>query len=75
VSVVCNYLDQAISELDNMENLVTGYKIHLNVSGLSIFFVKSCYSSFIGCRRRYLVHSIPTSRITSTDTEPAYSIK
>jgi hypothetical protein len=34
--VVLKYLDEAISELDNMGSLVSSYKIHLNVSSIYI---------------------------------------
>jgi len=27
-----NYMDEALSELDNMDSLISSYKIHLNVS-------------------------------------------
>jgi hypothetical protein len=32
VTLVLNFLDEAINELDNMDGLVSSYKIHLNVS-------------------------------------------
>jgi hypothetical protein len=32
IAVVCKFLDEAIAELDNMDSLVSSYKIHLNVS-------------------------------------------
>jgi hypothetical protein len=32
IGTVLKYLDEAISELDNMDTLVSSYKIHLNVS-------------------------------------------
>lgn len=31
VGLVLKYLDEAIAELDNMDSLVSSYKIHLNV--------------------------------------------
>jgi hypothetical protein len=32
IGTVLKHLDEAISELDNMDGLVSSYKIHLNVS-------------------------------------------
>jgi hypothetical protein len=34
VTLVLKFLDEAILELDNMDGLVSSYKIHLNVSWL-----------------------------------------
>jgi len=31
IDVVLKYMDEAISELDSMDSLVSSYKIHLNV--------------------------------------------
>lgn len=31
IGVVLKFMDEAISELDNMDSLVSSYKIHLNV--------------------------------------------
>lgn len=31
INIVVKYLDEAISQLDNMDGLVSSYKIHLNV--------------------------------------------
>lgn len=32
INIVIKYLDEAIGQLDNMDSLVSSYKIHLNVS-------------------------------------------
>lgn len=41
INIVVKFLDEAISELDNMDSLVSSYKIHLNV-GLIVYLV-NCF--------------------------------
>ncbi|KAJ7487422.1 exocyst complex component Sec3-domain-containing protein [Mycena galericulata] len=41
IDVVLKYMDEAISELDNMDSLVSSYKIHLNAVGDDISFIQS----------------------------------
>lgn len=40
IGVVMNYLDKALSELDNMDSMVTSYKIHLNAVSEDISFIQ-----------------------------------
>ncbi|KAJ7783605.1 exocyst complex component Sec3-domain-containing protein [Mycena maculata] len=41
IDVVLKYMDEAISELDNMDSLVSSYKIHLNAVGDDISYIQS----------------------------------
>ncbi|KAH7930560.1 hypothetical protein BV22DRAFT_1101736 [Leucogyrophana mollusca] len=41
VNLVIKYLDEALSEVDNMDSLVSSYKIHLNAVGDDISFIQS----------------------------------
>ncbi|KAJ7932567.1 exocyst complex component sec3 subunit [Mycena leptocephala] len=41
IDVVMKYMDEAISELDNMDSLVSSYKIHLNAVGDDISYIQS----------------------------------
>nr|GAT61106.1 predicted protein [Mycena chlorophos] len=41
IDVVLKYMDEALSELDNMDSLVQTYKIHLNAVGDDISFIQS----------------------------------
>ncbi|KAG5718258.1 Exocyst complex component 1 [Termitomyces sp. T112] len=41
ISIVLKYLDEAVSELDNMDSLVSSYKIHLNTVSDDIFYIQS----------------------------------
>lgn len=41
VALVLNFLDEAILELDNMDSLVSSYKIHLNAVNDDISFIQS----------------------------------
>lgn len=41
VGLVLKYLDEAIAELDNMDSLVSSYKIHLNAVNDDISFIQS----------------------------------
>ncbi|KAF8973564.1 exocyst complex component Sec3-domain-containing protein [Flammula alnicola] len=41
VAVVMKYMDDAIAELDNMDGLISTYKIHLNAVGDDILFIQS----------------------------------
>ncbi|KAG5636373.1 hypothetical protein H0H81_008291 [Sphagnurus paluster] len=41
IAVVIKYLDEAISELDNMDSLVSSYKIHLNTVSDDILYIQS----------------------------------
>jgi len=46
VGAVMKYMDEAIAELDNMETLISTYKIHLNVSEvyLQVLLSPICYT-------------------------------
>ncbi|GLB35990.1 putative exocyst complex component SEC3 N-terminal PIP2 binding PH [Lyophyllum shimeji] len=41
INIVLKYLDDAISELDNMDSLVSSYKIHLNTVSEDILYIQS----------------------------------
>ncbi|KAF9015545.1 exocyst complex component, sec3 subunit [Cyathus striatus] len=41
VSLVMQYMDEAIAELDNMDSLISSYKIHLNAVSDDISFIQS----------------------------------
>ncbi|KAG5647578.1 hypothetical protein DXG03_008931 [Asterophora parasitica] len=41
IGIVLKYLDEAVSELDNMDSLVSSYKIHLNTVSDDILFIQS----------------------------------
>ncbi|RDB28442.1 Exocyst complex component 1 [Hypsizygus marmoreus] len=41
IGIVLNFLDEAISELDNMDSLVSSYKIHLNTVSDDILYIQS----------------------------------
>ncbi|KAJ7169718.1 exocyst complex component sec3 subunit [Mycena filopes] len=41
IDVVLKYMDEAVVELDNMDSLVSSYKIHLNAVGDDISFIQS----------------------------------
>ncbi|KAJ7099628.1 exocyst complex component Sec3-domain-containing protein [Mycena crocata] len=41
IDVVLKYMDEAVSELDNMDSLVSSYKIHLNAVGDDISYIQS----------------------------------
>ncbi|KAF5384820.1 hypothetical protein D9615_001378 [Tricholomella constricta] len=41
VGIVLKYLDEAVSELDNMDSLVSSYKIHLNTVNDDISYIQS----------------------------------
>ncbi|KAJ7102098.1 exocyst complex component sec3 subunit [Mycena belliarum] len=41
IDVVLKYMDEAILELDNMDSLVSSYKIHLNAVGDDISYIQS----------------------------------
>ncbi|KAJ7293415.1 exocyst complex component Sec3-domain-containing protein [Mycena rebaudengoi] len=41
IDVVLKYMDDAVLELDNMESLVSSYKIHLNAVGDDISYIQS----------------------------------
>jgi Exocyst complex component Sec3 len=43
VTLVLKFLDEAILELDNMDSLVSSYKIHLNASQLLVPSDTDCY--------------------------------
>jgi len=41
LALVIKYMDEAISEIDNMENLISTYKIHLNTVNDDILYIQS----------------------------------
>lgn len=41
VAVVMKYMDEALSELDSMDSLISSYKIHLNAVGDDILYIQS----------------------------------
>jgi hypothetical protein len=41
INIVVKYLDEAIGQLDNMDSLVSSYKIHLNAVGDDISYIQS----------------------------------
>ncbi|KAG6887860.1 hypothetical protein C0995_012111 [Termitomyces sp. Mi166 len=41
ISTVLKYLDEGVSELDNMDSLVSSYKIHLNTVSDDILYIQS----------------------------------
>ncbi|KAG6854241.1 hypothetical protein C0991_009259 [Blastosporella zonata] len=41
IGIVLKYLDEAVSELDNMDSLVSSYKIHLNTVSDDILYIQS----------------------------------
>ncbi|KAJ6509372.1 exocyst complex component Sec3-domain-containing protein [Mycena vitilis] len=41
IDVVLKYMDEAVLELDNMDSLVSSYKIHLNAVGDDISYIQS----------------------------------
>ncbi|KII93765.1 hypothetical protein PLICRDRAFT_152811 [Plicaturopsis crispa FD-325 SS-3] len=41
IEVVLKYMDQAVAELDNMDSLVSSYKIHLNAVSDDISYIQS----------------------------------
>ncbi|KAJ7630772.1 exocyst complex component sec3 subunit [Roridomyces roridus] len=41
IDVVLKYMDEALSELDSMDSLVSSYKIHLNAVGDDISYIQS----------------------------------
>ena len=64
------YMDEAISEIDNMESLISTYKIHLNVrNSLSVCTYFSFLILLTDSQRRYSLHSIPEQGTTSTNAE------
>jgi len=63
------YMDEAISELENMDSLVSSYKIHLNVRCILISGSFLIYF-LAGCWRRYIIYPVPEPGLTGTNTEP-----
>lgn len=41
VGIVMKYLDEALAEIDNMDSLISSYKIHLNAVSEDILFIQS----------------------------------
>ncbi|EAU92708.2 exocyst protein [Coprinopsis cinerea okayama7 len=41
IGIVMKFLDEAITELDNMDSLISSYKIHLNAVSEDILFIQS----------------------------------
>lgn len=58
------FLDDAINELDNMESVMSSYKIHLNVSYLPNFFDGCWVADVLG---RLLMTTLRTSRVKAVD--------
>ena len=68
VGVVMKFMDDALAELDNMDGLISTYKIHLNVSIASTTCVAPL-TRMLGCRGWYPLHSISKSWFASSKSK------
>ena len=70
VNLVLKFLDDAIAGLDSMESQVSSYKIHLNVSSLSLVpATTDQFRSPLGRHRRHILHSVAKSWFAGPNTE------
>ncbi len=72
IGVVLKFMDEAITELDNMGSLVSSYKIHLNV-GINLRRTLVIHLLLLGRRGRHLAHPVSESWFTGSNSEPEIS--
>lgn len=70
VGVVMKYVDDALAELDNIEGLISSYKIHLGVSPLLIPLLSSFPNDHTDSQRRYIIYTVTKSWSSGANSEP-----
>ena len=70
VGVVMKYIDDALAELDNIEGLISSYKIHLGVRPSSMPCCHHFCNDHTGSQRRYIIYTVTKSRSSGANSEP-----